>query len=305
MSAPFIGGLPRIVTQDQMHWLRKLVKSSVLSTKPLRLGNYVVTFQSIVDVYEMGPEYGLLKRDIDINNKTEQASAERLISENCLNGLKALHWGKATYFLLYVGKLGFEAWWRHDLCTIERIAYCYYVCKILHLWDLWIKSSKLTKKSCSITLELYRDTLVKCSSMIHLALTFKLFLPSLPFMPWKWSEYPVENYYSSVWFLFGNDDEFTALEYLHRTSKLIAQQKVENNGNISNRRNKPKASRWNHPKTPTKKSHPNLFDNDWSLIDLLHRLEKVDTDIINDFKVLGMDSLLAKHPLFKVKSPKE
>ena len=132
MSAPFIGGLPRIPTQDQMHWVRKLVKSSILSTKPLRLGDYVVTFQSLVDVYQMGPDYGLRKQDIDINNKSEQASAERIISESCLTGMKTLKWGKATQFLLFIGKLGFEAWWQHDLCPIERISYCYYVCKVFN-----------------------------------------------------------------------------------------------------------------------------------------------------------------------------
>ncbi|XP_066933270.1 uncharacterized protein [Clytia hemisphaerica] len=305
MSAPFIGGLPRMATQDQMHWTRKLAKSSILSTKPLRLGNYIVTFQSLIDVYQMGPQFGLLKQDVDINNKTEQASAERLISVSCLSGLNKLHWAKATQFLLYVCKLGFEAWWRHDLYPIERIANSYYVCKVFHLWHLWVKTSKLTMKSCFVTLELYRDTLVMCSSLMHLALTFKLFLPHLPFMPWKWSEFPVENYYSSVRFLFGNDDEFSALEYLYRTAKQMAQQKVQINGNISNIRNKPNASKWRHPKVPTKDKNQNLFHNDWQLVDLLNHLEKVDIGIIEDFKVLGMDALLSKQPLYKAKSARE
>ena len=100
--------------------------------------------------------------------------------------------------------------------------------------------------------------------------------------------------------MFGNDDEFTSLEYLHRTAKLIAQQKVDINGNISNRRNKPDASKWNHPKTPSKEKNPNLYIHDWQLIDLLNHLEKVDVGIVEDFKVLGMDGLLSKQPLFKV-----
>ena len=197
MSTPVIGGLPRCVTQDQLHWLRKVVKSSILSTKPLRLGNYVVTFQALCTVYEMGAEFGLLKRDIDINNKTEQASAERLISQECLLGLSLLHWGKATQFLIYIARIGFNAWWKVDLTIVERIAYSYYVCKVVHLWLKWVKLSKLPTKSCFITLELFRDTLVMCSSMTHLALSFKLFHPSLPFIPWNWSEFPVENHYSS------------------------------------------------------------------------------------------------------------
>ena len=101
-------------------------------------------------------------------------------------------------------------------------------------------------------------------------------------------------------FLFGNDDEFSALEYLYRTAKQMAQQKVQINGNISNIRNKPNASKWKHPKIPTKDRNPNLFHNDWQLIDLLNHLEKVDIGIIEDFKVLGMDALLSKQPLYKV-----
>ena len=64
-----------------------MVKSSILSTKPLRLGNYVVVFSQLCRVYQFGPEYNLIRRDIDINNKTDQQSAERLISNECIKGM--------------------------------------------------------------------------------------------------------------------------------------------------------------------------------------------------------------------------
>ncbi len=110
--SPVIGGLPRSCWQDQCHWLRKLLKSSLLSTKPFRLGNYNALFADIFQVYEAGPEYGLIKKDIDINNKSDQKSVERIISDDCVRALKMLPWAKGTLFLVNLGKEAFEAWWK-------------------------------------------------------------------------------------------------------------------------------------------------------------------------------------------------
>ena len=61
-----------------------------------------------------------------------------------------------------------------------------------------------------------------CSSLIHLAIMFNYFIV-ISFSTWEWSEYPLESYYSQVRFLHGHDDEFSAMEYMHR-SKTWCQQ---------------------------------------------------------------------------------
>ena len=94
-SAPIQGGLPRIATQDQAHWLRKLVKSSMLSCKPLRLRNYVVLFSIVNQVYEMGPVFGLNRQDVDVNNKTDQMSSERVISLEAISGMAQCESGQS------------------------------------------------------------------------------------------------------------------------------------------------------------------------------------------------------------------
>lgn len=61
-----------------------------------------------------------------------------------------------------------------------------------------------------------------------------------------------------------------------------------------------KSSRWNHPKSPTRDTHPKLFDHVWTLNDLLNQLEVVDREIQADMRVLGINALLREEPLFKV-----
>lgn len=227
-TAPILGGIPRSCCQDQCHWLRKLIKSSLLSTKPLTLGNYTALFADICQVYEMGPETGLIKKDIDIHNKSDQKSVERIISESCLKSLRCLPWAKGTAFLVNLGKEAFKAWWKPDLSIITRLQIMYYTAKVISLWDIWVTGSGLDRSQCCITKELVRDTVVMACGMLHLCLTFKLYFPEMPFLPWKWSEYPLESYYSSIRFLNGNDDEFSTLEYLQRSKRNLTQQIIAN-----------------------------------------------------------------------------
>lgn len=123
--APIIGGLPQTTTQDQCHWLQKVLKSSMLSCKPIRLGNYLVLFSLINKVDKMGPSYGLVRRDIDVSNKTDQRSAERIIAEPVISGLNECEWSLETSFYIRLAKEGFEAWWNPKLSPIERISQCY------------------------------------------------------------------------------------------------------------------------------------------------------------------------------------
>eukprot|EP00112_Aurelia_sp_Birch-Aquarium-sp1_P012400 Seg2609.3 transcript_id=Seg2609.3/GoldUCD/mRNA.D3Y31 product="hypothetical protein" protein_id=Seg2609.3/GoldUCD/D3Y31 len=187
-ESPLLGGLPRSCCQDQCHWLRKLLKSSLLSTKPLRLGNYTALFSDICQVYEAGPAYGLIKKDIDVHNKSDQKSVERLISDDCLHALADVPWAKGTLFLITVGKEAFEAWWRVDMMIVQRLKAMYYVVKVICLWEKWVQKAELDTSQCFITRELLRDTIVMACGMLHLALIFKLYFPEMPFLPWQWSE---------------------------------------------------------------------------------------------------------------------
>ena len=76
LVAHVIGGIPWSPCQDQLHWLRKLVKISLLSMKPLLYGYFSALYFNIVQIYNLGPDYGLLKHDIDPLNKADQRSAE-------------------------------------------------------------------------------------------------------------------------------------------------------------------------------------------------------------------------------------
>lgn len=233
----------------------------------------------------MGPSYGLVRRDIDVSNKTDQRSAERMIAEPVINGLKECEWSLGTSFYIRLAKAGFEAWWNPDFSPIDRISSCYYVLKVFHLWRKWLILEDLDLKQHFITLELYRDTILMCSSLVHIALVFKLFLPEKAFLPWKWSEYPLESYFSSVRFLFGNDDEFSTLEYMHRVQKLQHQRSAS--CDFTGSRNKAEKSNWKHPKLFDKSMYPHLFAYDWKLEDLLKRFQHEDEKIVREFKELG------------------
>ena len=196
MIAPIIGELSRSPCQDQCHWLRKTVKISPLSTKLLCFGNYPALFAHIVQVYDLGPEYGLLKSDIDIHNQSDQQSAERIISGNVLDGLKRIPWSEGTVVLIL--KRGFEAWWKMELTVIDRLCNVYFVSKVMQLWRVYQELCGFDMKETFISQELYRDTLIMCSSLPQLAVAFKLFFQSKPFLPWKFSEYPLEKYHSEI-----------------------------------------------------------------------------------------------------------
>ena len=189
--APFLGGIPRSPCQDQSHWLRKMVKISLLSTKPLFFRNYPALFSHVVQIYNLGAEYGLLKNDTDMHNKSDQNSAERLISEDIFIGLQRMPWSDGTSFLLLIGKRGFEAWWKVDLSITERICNVYFVSKVVQLWRQYQEQCGLNLRETFISEELYRDTLL-CSSLPQLAVAFKLSFPTSLFylgdlvsIPWK------------------------------------------------------------------------------------------------------------------------
>ena len=70
--------------------------------------NYPALFSHVVQIYNLSAEYGLLKNDTDMHNKSDQNSAERLISEDIFIGLKRIPWSDGTSFLLLIGKRGFS-----------------------------------------------------------------------------------------------------------------------------------------------------------------------------------------------------
>lgn len=225
-SAPIMGGLPHIATQDQAHWLRKLVKSSMLSCKHLRLGNYVVLFSIINRVYEMGAVFGLNRQDVDVNNKTDQMSSERVISHEAISAMTKCEWSTGTIFFVKLGKIGFEASWDPLLTPIQRMQNSYYVIKVFLLWKKWLVLVEADDAVHFITSELLNTSLM-CSSLVQLSILFKLFFPEKPFMALKWAEYPLESYFSAVRLLFGHDDEFSALEYTQRVKKIHQQTAVK------------------------------------------------------------------------------
>jgi len=128
-----------------------------------------------------------------------------------------------------------------------------------------------------------------CSSLVHIALIFKLFYQHKPLLPWKWSEYPLESYFSVVRFLFGNDDEFSTLEYTQRVQRL--QQQHNSDNNLRSGRNKVNKSIWDHPKQIDIAEHPQLFDQNWKLIDLFREFQRMDEKIAKEFTELGMSEM--------------
>ena len=305
LMAPILGGLPRSPCQDQCHWLRKLAKISPLSTKLLLFGNYPALFSHLVQVYDLGAEYGLLKSDIDTHNKSDQQSAERLISSDILDGLMSVPWSEGTAALILIEKRGFEAWWKTELRVIDRICNVYFVSKVIQLWRMYQECRGFYLKETFISQELYRDTLMMCSSLPQLAVAFKLFFPSKPFLPWRFSEYLLENYYSEIRGMNGNADEFSVMEYLSRKKRVDSQQDVLQRGLVNRDRKKVSKSKWLHPKNPTPDTFPHLFDNSWSLGELLEEIYKEDLKIIELFSNLEMSRFLADSPMFKARSPQE
>ena len=221
------------------------------------------------------------------------------------DGLKRIPWSEGTAVLILIGKRGFEAWWKIELTVIERLCIVYFVSKVMQLWRVYQELCGFDMKETFISQELYRDTLIMCSSLPQLAVAFKLFFPSKPFLPWKFSEYPLEKYYSEIRGMFGNADEFSVMEYLCREKRVESQQDVLQRGLVNRDRNKVRKSKWNHPKKPTPGEFSHLFDNSWSLSEFLEGVYKEDLKIVELFTELGMSERLTDFPLFKAKSLRE
>ena len=100
-----------------------------------------------------------------------------------------------------------------------------------------------------------------CSSLPQVAVAFKLFFLSKHFLPWRFSEYLLENNYSEIMEMNGNTDEFSVMEYLSRKKLVDSQQEVLQRGLVSRDRKKICKSKWLHSKNPTPDTFPHLFDN--------------------------------------------
>ena len=86
---------------------------------------------------------------------------------------------------------------------------------------------------------------------------------------------------------------------------VSSQQDVLRRGLVNRDRKKVSKSKWLHPKNPTPDTFPHLFDNSWSLGELLEEIYKEDLKIIELFSNLGMSRFLADSPMFKARSPQE
>ena len=100
-------------------------------------------------------------------------------------------------------------------------------------------------------------------------------------------------------FLFGNDDEFSTMEYSHRTKRLQYQCDMPTDS-VTTSRIKDQSSRWGHPQDTSIDKSPQFYAHDWTLLNLLKGFEAEDHKIRNEFECLGMSELLSDEPLFRV-----
>ena len=114
------------------------------------------------------------------------------IIANFLAGIKECDWSLGTSFYLILEKQPLMLGSAQNYPKFQRKGMVYYVLKVFHSWKIWLQLADMDEKKHFITTELYKDTILMCSSLVQIALMFKLFFPNKAFMPWKWSEYLME-----------------------------------------------------------------------------------------------------------------
>lgn len=227
--------------QDGIHLCTKM-RNRILSKKTnLRMGSYQGSIQHLHQLIRTTNkiDLNLSKSDLNVRDKQNFASCQRISSDNVLDLLFSNDQCKATYNYLLILNLMIIAYTQSGIPLLERIYYAWIALFYVRLWRIWLyitrrirKSSMKTTKTGDrmnyfITSNALISMEINAHNLIYLYLLIeqKILPQSAADSTHSFSSQPCENIFRdarSLSGIYSTRINFTIKQFLKRIDKLNA-----------------------------------------------------------------------------------
>ncbi|KAG2150840.1 hypothetical protein DEU56DRAFT_728609 [Suillus clintonianus] len=204
-SIPIFPTGPLVTVPDPSHVQKVLRNNEQSGTHLLSVGDHCLTHQTLVALRKE-PNSGMVKKDVENTDKQDDGAAIRLFHSNalraCLTGdgqsiQKPYHLAFAVHFIC--GEL-FDAYFKRDLSHAERVRAAMRAKLFLQLWhNHIIDKSKhpvyghfFPLRRSFISFQNFKSLDSCCDALIKLALVYREYYPTVPFLPWQHGSLPLE-----------------------------------------------------------------------------------------------------------------
>ncbi|CAF1435863.1 unnamed protein product [Rotaria sordida] len=138
-----------IFLQDGTHLCTK-IRNRVLSKHvQLKMGLYKVSIKHLYDLIKNTNkmDHNLSKSDLNIHDKQNFISCQRISSDSVLNLLMINDQWKATYNYMLILNLLIMTYTQSKISLLDRVFYAWIVVFYVRLWRIWLRITKKIRKS--------------------------------------------------------------------------------------------------------------------------------------------------------------
>lgn len=130
--------------QDGIHLCTKMRNRLYSKTARLTMGNYVASIEHLYDLVNDNNkiDHGLSKSDLNIRDKQNFHSCQKLCDEKVLNMLMCSNEHRATYIYLLIINLLIDAYTNSAISLSSRIYCAWIVVFFVRLWRIWLHVTK-------------------------------------------------------------------------------------------------------------------------------------------------------------------
>lgn len=230
-----------LLMQDGIHLCTKM-RNRILSKKTiLRMGPYHGSIQHLHQLIRTTNkiDHNLSKSDLNVRDKQNFSSCQRISSDNVLDLLFFNEQHKATYNYLLILNLLIIAYTQPKIPLLDRIYYAWIVLFYVRLWRIWLyitrrirkSSTKTTKEGNKINHFITSNALISMEINAHnliylyLLIEQKILPQSTANSTHLFSSQPCENIFRDARALSGiysTRINFTIKQFLKRSDKLNA-----------------------------------------------------------------------------------
>ena len=139
--------------QDGIHLFTKM-RNRILSTKTnLRMGSYQGSVQHLHQLLRTTNkiDHNLSKSDLNVRDKQNFSSCQRISSDNVLDVLFLKDQYKAAHNYLLILNLLIIAYTQPNVSLLDRIYYAWIVLFYVRLWRIWLYVTRRIRKSSTRT----------------------------------------------------------------------------------------------------------------------------------------------------------
>ncbi|CAF4536306.1 unnamed protein product [Rotaria sp. Silwood2] len=138
-----------IFLQDGTHLCTKIRNRILSKHVQLKMGSYKVSIKHLYDLIKNTNKFdhNLSKSDLNIHDKQNFTSCQRICSDNVLNLLMINDQWKATYNYMLILNLLIMTYTQSKISLLDRIFYAWIVVFYVQLWKIWLRITKQTRKS--------------------------------------------------------------------------------------------------------------------------------------------------------------